>query len=54
MTKEKRVVKEKKKYPGYLMAEVEFNDQILYLFRETTGVGDFVGATGTAASRRRR
>jgi transcription termination/antitermination protein NusG len=46
VTKEKRVVKEKKKYPGYLMAEVEFTDQILYVFRETNGVGDFVGATG--------
>jgi transcriptional antiterminator NusG len=46
VTKEKRVVKERKKYPGYLMAEVEFNDQILYVFRETNGVGDFVGATG--------
>ncbi|QEL15174.1 transcription termination/antitermination protein NusG [Limnoglobus roseus] len=43
VTKEKRVIKEKKKYPGYLMAEVEFNDQVQYLFRETPGVGDFVG-----------
>jgi transcriptional antiterminator NusG len=41
----KRVVKEKKLYPGYLMAEVEYNDRILYLFRETSGVGDFVGGT---------
>jgi transcription termination/antitermination protein NusG len=39
----KRVVKERKLYPGYLMVEVEFNDRILYLFRETSGVGDFVG-----------
>ena len=39
----KRVVKERKLYPGYLMAEVEYNDRILYLFRETSGVGDFVG-----------
>jgi transcriptional antiterminator NusG len=39
----KRVVKERKKFPGYLMAEVEYNDRILYLFRETSGVGDFVG-----------
>jgi transcriptional antiterminator NusG len=46
ITKEKRVTKEKKKFPGYIMAEVEFNDQILYLFRETSGVGDFVGAGG--------
>lgn len=46
VTKEKRITKEKKKFPGYIMAEVEFNDQILYLFRETSGVGDFVGAGG--------
>ena len=39
----KRVVKERKLYPGYLMCEVEYNDRILYLFRETSGVGDFVG-----------
>jgi len=37
--------KERKLYPGYLMAEVEYNDRVLYLFRETSGVGDFVGAT---------
>jgi transcriptional antiterminator NusG len=43
----KRVTKtkERKLYPGYLMAEVEYNDRILYLFRETSGVGDFVGGT---------
>ncbi len=46
ITKEKRVTKDRKKFPGYVMAEVEFNDRILYLFRETSGVGDFVGATG--------
>jgi transcriptional antiterminator NusG len=42
----KRVTKtkERKLYPGYLMCEVEYNDRILYLFRETSGVGDFVGA----------
>src|SRR5688572_11792045 len=39
----KRVVKERKLFPGYLMVQVEFNDRILYLFRETSGVGDFVG-----------
>ncbi len=39
----KRVVKERKKFPGYLMVNVEYNDRILYLFRETSGVGDFVG-----------
>jgi transcriptional antiterminator NusG len=36
--------KERKLYPGYLMCEVEYNERILYLFRETSGVGDFVGA----------
>ena len=46
MTKEKRVTKEIKKFPGYLMAEVEFNEKTLYLFRETSGVGDFVGGHG--------
>jgi len=39
----KRVTRERKLYPGYLMVEVEYNDRILYLFRETSGVGDFVG-----------
>jgi transcription termination/antitermination protein NusG len=41
----RRVKKEHKLYPGYLMVEVEYNDRILYLFRETSGVGDFVGHT---------
>lgn len=41
----KRVQKERKLYPGYLMVQVEYNDQILYLFRETSGVGDFVGGS---------
>ena len=46
MVKGKRVVKTRKLFPGYLMAFVEFNDRILYLFRETSGVGDFVGGAG--------
>jgi transcriptional antiterminator NusG len=41
----KRVVRERKLYPGYLMVEVEYNDRMLYLFRETSGVGDFVGGS---------
>lgn len=45
----KRVVKDRKLYPGYLMVEVEYNDRILYLFRETSGVGDFVGGSLTHA-----
>ena len=47
--KGRKVTRTKKLYPGYLFVEVEFNDRILYLFRETAGVGDFVGATGNQA-----
>lgn len=46
MVRGKRIVKERKLYPGYLMVNVEYNDRILYLFRETSGVGDFVGGGG--------
>ncbi|MBY0526707.1 MAG: transcription termination/antitermination protein NusG [Gemmataceae bacterium] len=45
MRKSKRITRERKLYPGYLMVEVEYNDRILYLFRETSGVGDFVGGS---------
>ncbi len=44
-TKEERVIKEQKKFPGYLFCNVEFNENVLYLFRETSGVGDFVGGS---------
>lgn len=43
MRNNKRVVKSKKLFPGYMMVHLEFNDRMLYLFRETSGVGDFVG-----------
>ena len=46
VSQEKNVVKKRKKFHGYIFAEVEFNDKILYLFRETSGVGDFVGGGG--------
>lgn len=46
----KRIVRERKKFPGYLMVNVEFNDRVLYLFRETSGVGDFVGGNRTGAA----
>ena len=45
MSRGKRVVKERKLYPGYLMVHLEFDDRMLYLFRETSGVGDFVGGS---------
>ncbi len=41
-TQEKKVTRKKKKFQGYLFAELEFNDRMLYLFRETSGVGDFL------------
>ena len=44
MRKGKRFVRSRKLLPGYLMVQVEFNEHMLYLFRETSGVGDFVGA----------
>lgn len=45
----KRITRKRKKFPGYIMAEVEYNDKILYLFRDTSGVGDFVGGSLTRA-----
>jgi transcriptional antiterminator NusG len=45
MRQNKRVTRQRKLFPGYLMVEVEYNDRILYLFRETSGVGDFVGGS---------
>ncbi len=47
--KGQKTVRKRKKFPGYIMAEVEYNDKILYLFRETSGVGDFVGGSLTRA-----
>jgi transcriptional antiterminator NusG len=45
-TQEKKVTKKKIKFHGYIFAELEFNDRILYLFRETGGVGDFLSMRG--------
>lgn len=39
----RRVEKKRKKFPGYLMCEVELNDDVKVLFRESSGVGEFVG-----------
>lgn len=44
IVKGKKITRRRKLYPGYLFVEVTFNDRILFLFRETPGVGDFVGA----------
>ena len=40
----KKKVVERKLYPGYLMIQMQLNDETWYLVRETAGVGDFTGA----------
>ncbi len=40
----KKRVGEKKIYPGYLMVEMDLNDQSWFLVRETPGIGDFLGS----------
>ncbi len=41
----KRTTK-RKLYPGYLVVNMEINDDTWYLVRETSGIGDFTGAMG--------
>ena len=39
----RKSVREKKLYPGYIMIEMELNEQTWFLVRETPGIGDFLG-----------
>lgn len=41
----KRIVK-RKLYPGYVVVQMELNDDTWFLVRETPGIGDFTGAVG--------
>ena len=41
----KRVIK-RKLYPGYLVVQMEINEDTWFLVRETPGIGDFTGAAG--------
>jgi transcriptional antiterminator NusG len=41
----KKVIK-RKLYPGYLVVNMEINDDTWFLVRETPGIGDFTGAAG--------
>jgi transcriptional antiterminator NusG len=41
----KRIVK-RKLYPGYLVVNMEINDDTWFLVRETPGIGDFTGSAG--------
>jgi transcriptional antiterminator NusG len=40
----KKRFKEKKLYPGYLIVEMDLTDEVWYLIKETSGIGDFVGS----------
>ena len=42
----KRKVREQKLFPGYMMINMELNDETWYLVLGTTGIGDFTGAGG--------
>lgn len=42
----KKKVSKRKLYPGYLVVNMEINDDTWYLVRETSGIGDFTGAMG--------
>jgi transcriptional antiterminator NusG len=41
----KKIIK-RKLYPGYLVVQMEINDDTWFLVRETPGIGDFTGAAG--------
>ena len=42
----KRRIFKRKLYPGYLVVQMEINEDTWFLVRETPGIGDFTGAAG--------
>ena len=38
-----KTVVERKIYPGYLMVEIEIDDETMFIVKDTSGVGDFLG-----------
>jgi len=42
----KKKVTKRKLYPGYLVVQMEINEDTWFLVRETSGIGDFTGAAG--------
>jgi len=42
----KKRISKRKLYPGYLVVNMEINDDTWYLVRETPGIGDFTGSIG--------
>ena len=47
----KKIVK-RKLYPGYLVVQMEINEETWFLVRETPGIGDFTGTAGKPAPMR--
>lgn len=41
----KKRFRERKLYPGYLIVEMDLTDDVWYLIKDTSGIGDFVGAS---------
>lgn len=39
----------RKIFPGYLLVQMDLTDDVWFLIRETSGIGDFVGAHGRPA-----
>jgi len=39
----------RKMYPGYVLVQMDFDDDVWFLIREASGIGDFVGAHGRPA-----
>ncbi len=39
----KKRIQKKKLYPGYLMVQMDLNEDVWFVLRETPGFGDFVG-----------
>ena len=39
----------RKIFPGYLLVQMDIDDDVWFLIRETSGIGDFVGAHGRPA-----
>jgi transcriptional antiterminator NusG len=45
----KQRITKRKLYPGYIVVNMEINDDSWFLVRETSGIGDFTGAAGKPA-----
>ncbi len=43
----KKRITRRKLYPGYIVVNMEINDDTWFLVRDTPGIGDFTGAAGT-------